>query len=165
MAIMATPVLQEHPNQPFALIRNSAGCDTAPDHVGRPLAHTMTLIYNGILRGLNSTYYHANQINSSKKSIQAFLQFNQCLCDIINFQLETVDKGILFKSVKNDSDTLIQQQEDFEDLLYSYKDYIYSTKAEDFDGAKLCGHLDAFVPALRQYAVDVIAWILRQGES
>lgn len=130
----------------------------------RELAHLTTLIYNGILRGLNSSYNHAEAVSSSSTAQNlAFLRFNQCLCDIINYQIETVIDKYLFQELKRDSDDLVTQQAALNDQLESYKEYVYSTEAQDLDGSKLRAHIHTFAPALREYLVHHIAWILTHG--
>lgn len=141
-------------DEPFKLISETGilqRTDIPEGHACRFYAVQMSLIHNGILRAFNSSYNQALHITAaSAPSIAAdFLLYNQIIYEQLR-EHHTVEEETMFPlleelaGVPGIMDGNVEQHKASEAGLEKFKDYVFNTKPEDFDGEELRRILDSF---------------------
>ena len=155
-------------DQPFALI-SQTGAKARPDipagHAVIGFAHQMSLIHNTILRGLNVLYNQCLAVKTDTTDARDFLVFGQVFYEALHghHQLEETfffPELEKITGVKGLMDGNVQQHKDFEQGLERFREYVFKTNANVYDGVALKTILDDFGPILQKHLHEEIDTLL-----
>jgi len=124
----------------------------------------MALAHNIMVRNLNAIYLQAQGV-SKPSDITDFIVFCQMVYETIHHH-HHLEETIFFPMVANYTgvqgimDGNLEQHHAFEDGLNKFKDYIYGTTFEQYDGKVLKEIIDTFGPALETHLADEIQTLL-----
>jgi hemerythrin-like domain-containing protein len=155
-------------DQPFALISETgirARTDIPAGHAAVNYAHKMALLHNMIIRGLNALYNQCLGVQTDTTDAHDFLVFGQVFYETLHghHQLEEIlffpelekitgEKGLM--------DGNVQQHKDFEESLEQFREYVFKTNADAYDGMELKAILDNLGPILEKHLHEEIKTLL-----
>jgi hypothetical protein len=155
---------------PFKLISSTGGLnrsDIPADHAARFFATQMSLIHNSLLRAFNSSYNQAIYIKAAPAPSTAadFLTYNQCIYELLH-EHHTVEEETAFPLIEQLTgkpgimEANVEQHKMFDAGLTAFKDYVFNTKPEDYNGEELRRILDSFGHILQEHLHDEIPTLL-----
>lgn len=134
----------------------------------------MTIVHNVLLRGINAIYNQASNVTTkgSSKDKLDFANFAHQWGDMIT-EHHHVEEEVLFPEINEMTktpglmDTNVQEHQVFHAGLVKFLEYLKTVKSgeQEFDGEKLKGIVDGFMPQLRDHLeheidtlVDLSRW-------
>lgn len=134
-----------HCASPFALISETGVKARKDIPAGHPCvfwAQQMALIHNSILRALNASYNQCLGVQTGTQEAADFLVFNQCLFEFLE-EHHTVEEEVFFPDIEKAAgikglmDANVEQHHAFEAGLTAFKEYVFGTSKDEYDGEKL----------------------------
>lgn len=146
-------------DRPFKLITQT-GLDARPevpkDHFVIRLTKDMALVHNLVLRGLNAAYHQCLAVSPGTAEARDFLIWNQCLFEFLKSHHD-MEEEHLFPALEDltgkpgSMANNVREHKDFEASLLQYRDYVFETDPESYDGARLKSLIDAFGPLVEKH--------------
>lgn len=164
---MASSIYADHP---FKMMPTPTHLKSQDPSAGKPdifdaLASDMTLVHNGISRGLNSIYLQAPHILPSDE--KAFLQYIQGWCHMVQVHHKNEETDFFpaieeMAGEKGIMEANLEQHHAFEGGLEKLRGYVDAVvKGEEkFDGKKVVGLIDGFGEVLMRHLEDEIQTLL-----
>lgn len=146
--------------QPFQLIRetgiSSRSDKSLTSHPAYQFARVMALTHNAILRALNALYNQCLYIKPGTADAIDFLFYCQCFVEVLqgHHKLEDDFLFVELKRISGDPTSMdqnLQEHQDFEVDLDKFRQYVFETHADAFDGEKVKTLLDGFGKALEKH--------------
>lgn len=155
---------------PFRLITETGvgieeKTDLHPNKMAVFYARQMALIHNTLIRALNASYNQCLGVAPNTQDATDFLIYNQCIYEFLH-EHHTVEEDVFFRDLEGLTDIKglmegnTNQHKDFEAGMERYKEYVFNTKREDYDGKALKDILDSFGKVLEQHWHDEIPTLL-----
>lgn len=164
--------MKQWADQPFALIKET-GILSRPNiprhHPAVAMAQGMALSHNVILRGMNASYNQCLSVQPKTAAASDFLFFNQCLFEILKTHHD-IEEEYMFGEIEKLTgvpgimDGNLQEHRDFHEGLEKFREYVFETDAEKYDGKTLQGLLDGFGRAVEKHLHNEIPTLLDLNE-
>ena len=153
---------------PFGLISEIGArqrTDIRTGHAAVHITQQMALIHNTILRALNSSYSQCLAVKAETSDAEDFLLYNQCIFDMLH-EHHANEEGFLFQEIEKLAgvpglmDHNVEQHRAFQAGVERFRDYVYNTTKEDYDGQKLQDLIDGFGSVVTKHLHDEIPSLL-----
>lgn len=125
----------------------------------------MALIHNIIIRGLNALYNQCLGVQTSTSDVSDFLLFGQVFYETLHHHHQ-LEETFFFPElekmtdVKGLMDRNVQEHKDFEEGLEQFREYVFKTNADAYDGMTLKAILDNLGPTLEKHLHGEIKTLL-----
>ncbi|KAJ9148895.1 Hemerythrin HHE cation binding domain-containing protein [Pleurostoma richardsiae] len=155
---------------PFELIPTPSSLGDKPKG-SQAIVPEMLIVHNFLLRGINSIYLQCVNVERSPAVIPDFVNFAACWGSLLHEHHEA-EETMMFPSMEKLAgvtglmDANVDQHRAFHGGLEAYEGYLSSVKEgkEKYDGQKLRGLIDSFMPVLRQHLHDEIDTLVKLSQ-
>jgi hypothetical protein len=154
--------------EPLALISDTgitSRNDIPPAHPAIMMAQQMSLAHNSILRSLNASMSQCQAVKAGTSAAKGFLVYNQCIYEVLK-QHHDIEEEYLFEALETlmeqpgSMDQNLQEHKDFEAGLEDFRQYVYGTTPEEYDGDKLSQLLSSFGKIVEKHLHNEIPTLL-----
>ncbi|GFF58710.1 hypothetical protein IFM46972_11184 [Aspergillus udagawae] len=155
-------------DQPYALIKETGvltRLDVLQDHPAVSMAQNMALAHNVILRSINASYNQCLSVRPGTPEATDFLIFNQCIFEFVKTHHDVEEEHLFpdiakLTGVAGIMEGNVQEHRDFEAGMEKFRQYVYDTPADRYDGTKLQAILDEFGKPLEKHMHNEISTLL-----
>lgn len=139
------------------------------------MAEDMIIIHNMIIRIINTVYLQCINVEKSPNDVQDFVSYAIEWAKMVEEHHQTEERDV-FPAIEKMAEASglmeanIAQHEAFTGGLHEYLSYLEKVQKgegegeEAYNGMKLKGIIDSFMPGLRQHLSDEIDTLLKLGE-
>ena len=133
------------------------------------MAEQMALSHNVILRGINASYNQCLSVKAKTTEATDFLIFNQCIFEVIKTHHDIEERYMFpaiekYTSVVGIMDQNVQEHRAFHHGLDKFRQYVYETDANRYDGKTLQAIIDEFGKPLETHLHNEIPTLLSLKE-
>ncbi len=139
--------------------------DIPANHPAIMMAQQMALAHNSILRSLNASMNQCQAVKAGTTAAADFLVYNQCIYEVLK-QHHDIEEEYLFGALESlmgvpgSMDQNLQEHKDFEAGLDKFRQYVFDTPAEKYDGSKLHSLLGGFGKIVEKHLHNEIPTLL-----